>query len=285
MKSRFRLYRRKKGGMFYAHDSETGKQESLGIKDRAEASTLLNARNESFLQPQLNLHIAKAYLAGADSGVSTRTLQDALNASIPKRLWPEVRFQPKRAIMLEEHQRIIVRMKQWWQRRPLKLRLAVWFTAVASGILLGLTPAVYWLIERRLHLEFDRQLQIDWNLIKAHLESDAAGRVRWRPESPAFPDSAGYAASWFDVWSSHEPLLRHWPEGSVQTEQPPLSLQDQMRPFYTLTLDNGLPARTLEQPARRERPTGSRAQPLANSPEHAFHQTAARCLSTFTRPG
>ena len=78
MKNRFRLYRRKKGGMFYAHDSETGKQESLGTKDRAEATTLLNARNESFRQPQLNLHIAKAYLAGTDSGVSTRTWQDAL---------------------------------------------------------------------------------------------------------------------------------------------------------------------------------------------------------------
>lgn len=54
MKNRFWLYRRKKGGTFYAHDSEIGKQESLGTKDRAEATTLLNARNESFRQPQLN---------------------------------------------------------------------------------------------------------------------------------------------------------------------------------------------------------------------------------------
>jgi len=82
MKRRFILYRRKLGGTFYAHDSETGKQESLGTKDRAEATTLLNAKNESFRQPQLNLHIAKAYLAGTDSGVSTRTWQDALNAII-----------------------------------------------------------------------------------------------------------------------------------------------------------------------------------------------------------
>jgi integrase len=180
MKNRFRLYRRKKGGTFYAHDSETGKQESLGTKDRAEATTLLNARNESFRQPQLNLHIAKAYLAGTDSGVSTRTWQDAMNAIIetkdgstkdrwvraakekaldtirsriiletqaeqlfaclkagtvstnvhlrklhnfclamnwlpwpiiPKRLWPEVRFQPKRAITIEEHHLIIEREK------------------------------------------------------------------------------------------------------------------------------------------------------------------------------
>jgi integrase len=168
------------GGVFYVHDSETGKQESLGTRDRAEATTLLNARNESVRQPQLNLQIAKAYLAGTDSGVSTRTWQRALDAIvetksgstqdrwrraaketaldlirhrviietqaehlfaclkagtvsanvhlrklhnfclsmnwlpwplIPRRLWPEVRFQPKRAITIEEHQLIMEREK------------------------------------------------------------------------------------------------------------------------------------------------------------------------------
>jgi hypothetical protein len=39
MQNRHRLYRRKKGGMSYAHDSQTGKQESLGTRDRAEATT------------------------------------------------------------------------------------------------------------------------------------------------------------------------------------------------------------------------------------------------------
>src|SRR5947208_4302787 len=82
MKNRFRLYRRRMGGVFYVHDSETGKQDSLGTRDRAEAKTLLNARNESVRQPQLNLQIAKAYLAGTDSGVSTRTWQNALDAVV-----------------------------------------------------------------------------------------------------------------------------------------------------------------------------------------------------------
>src|SRR6266540_2650105 len=176
MKQRFILYRRKVGGMFYVEDTETRKQESLGTKDRAEAKSLLNARNESVRQPQLNLQIAKAYLAGTDSGVSSRTWQNALDAVIdtkhgstrdrwcraaketaldlirdrviietqaehllaalkagtvstnvhlrklhnfclsmnwlpwpiiPRRLWPEVRFRPKRAITIEEHLLII----------------------------------------------------------------------------------------------------------------------------------------------------------------------------------
>ena len=50
------------GGVFYVHDSATGKQDSLGTRDRAEATTLLNARNESVRQPQLNLLIAVSAL-------------------------------------------------------------------------------------------------------------------------------------------------------------------------------------------------------------------------------
>jgi hypothetical protein len=82
MKNRYRLYRRPKGGVFYSHDSKTGKQEGLGTKDRAEAMVSLNARNESVRQPQVNLQIAKAYLAGTDSGVSTWTWQNALDAIV-----------------------------------------------------------------------------------------------------------------------------------------------------------------------------------------------------------
>ncbi len=81
MKRRFILYRRKLGGTVYVEDTETRKQESLGTKDRAETMSLLNARNESVCQPQLNLQIAKAYLAGTDSGVSNRTWQQALDAT------------------------------------------------------------------------------------------------------------------------------------------------------------------------------------------------------------
>ncbi len=80
MKNRYRLYRRSKGGVFYVHDSQTGKQVSLSTRDRAEASLLLNARNESVRQPQLNLQIARTYLAGTDGGVTTRTWQHAIES-------------------------------------------------------------------------------------------------------------------------------------------------------------------------------------------------------------
>ena len=176
MKRRFILYRRKRGGMFYLEDTQSKKQESLHTKNRADAVSVLNARNESRRQPQLNLQIAKAYLSGTDSSVTTRTWQNAIEAVtnskqganqhrwqtaardnafvpllpriiietpgelllkvlqcgtvstnvflrrlhnfcvdmnwlpwplIPKRQWPVVRFKEKRAVTLEEHQRII----------------------------------------------------------------------------------------------------------------------------------------------------------------------------------
>ena len=57
MKNRYRLYRRKLGGVFYIHDSETGRQESLGTRDRAEATALLNARNESVRHPVVHVRL------------------------------------------------------------------------------------------------------------------------------------------------------------------------------------------------------------------------------------
>lgn len=73
MKNRFTLYRRKQSGVFYVEDTETRKQESLGTKNRAEACALLAARNESVRQPQLNLQIARAYLAASDPEAIKRT--------------------------------------------------------------------------------------------------------------------------------------------------------------------------------------------------------------------
>src|SRR5437764_873132 len=88
MKRRFIIYRRKVGGTFYLEDTQTKKQESLGTKDRSEAEALLHARNEAARQPQLNLQMAKAYLSGTDSGVTTRTWQNAFDAVIETKTGP-----------------------------------------------------------------------------------------------------------------------------------------------------------------------------------------------------
>jgi len=47
MQKKYRLYPRG-NGTYYAEDRETGVRESLGTKNKAEAETLLRAKNEAF---------------------------------------------------------------------------------------------------------------------------------------------------------------------------------------------------------------------------------------------
>lgn len=77
MNARFILFRR--GAVYYCEDTTTRKQSSLKTKDKAEALTLLNARNESFRQPRLNVQIARAYLAAGDPAVNARTWQAVMD--------------------------------------------------------------------------------------------------------------------------------------------------------------------------------------------------------------
>jgi integrase len=79
MKNRYRLISRgSRGATFYSVDTLTGKRRSLGAADRDAAEQIVAAQNQAQRQPSLNLQIARAYLAGSDSGVATRTWREAL---------------------------------------------------------------------------------------------------------------------------------------------------------------------------------------------------------------
>lgn len=76
MKSRFILFNR--AGVYYGEDTVTRKQHSLRTKDEAEAIVPLNAKNESFRQPVLNMQIARAYLTASDPAIAVRTWQTVM---------------------------------------------------------------------------------------------------------------------------------------------------------------------------------------------------------------
>ena len=81
MKTRYRLIRRGvRNNAFYCVDTTTGKRTSLRTDSEAEARKIVEAKNQATRQPVLNLQIAKAYLAGSDSGITTRTWQQAVEA-------------------------------------------------------------------------------------------------------------------------------------------------------------------------------------------------------------
>src|ERR1700760_3399522 len=87
MSTRYRLIQRAhRGGMFYCVDKTTGKRTSLKTTDADEAQQIIAAKNQAERQPVLNLQIAKAYLAGSDNGVATRTWQNAIDAMIASKL-------------------------------------------------------------------------------------------------------------------------------------------------------------------------------------------------------
>jgi integrase len=77
MKQQYKLYRRS-NGRYYAEDTTTGKQSSLGTRDKAEAHRLLHARNEAAYQPAFNKQMAKTYFAAGDPRANTRTWQDVM---------------------------------------------------------------------------------------------------------------------------------------------------------------------------------------------------------------
>jgi integrase len=81
MKTRYRLIRRGvRGGGFYCVDNNTGKRTSLRTGSEDEARQIVQAKNQAERQPVLHLQIAKAYLAGSDNGITTRTWQHAIEA-------------------------------------------------------------------------------------------------------------------------------------------------------------------------------------------------------------
>lgn len=79
MKLRFRLYRRSQSGRSYLQDNLTGRQESLGTVDSAEAVKLCHARNEAMRQPELNVQLARVYLSAGDPAGLNRTWQTAMD--------------------------------------------------------------------------------------------------------------------------------------------------------------------------------------------------------------
>jgi heavy metal sensor kinase len=169
-------------------------------------------------------------------------------------------------------------MKQWWQRRSLKLRITVAFTGVAMGVFLGLTPVIYGLVDHRLRAEFDQQLQFDWNLVHAHLELDGAGGVRWRVESPGKLDSPAYSRTSFDVWSGERLLMSHGPIPRMKAARRPLPSEVEKDVFRTLAQDDGRPARALERSAQ----IGGRTMTLrVIRDESGMHETLREILFSF----
>ena len=86
MKQRFRMYQRGINGRYYIEDNTTGKQESLGTCDKAEALRLVMAKNEADQQPAFNAQIARTYLAAGDPALAKRSWKEVMESFVAARV-------------------------------------------------------------------------------------------------------------------------------------------------------------------------------------------------------
>lgn len=79
MTTRYRLIRRGlRNQTFYCVDNQTGQRTSLRTGCEDEARQIVQAKNQAERQPEINLQIAKAYLAAADAGFVNRTWREVM---------------------------------------------------------------------------------------------------------------------------------------------------------------------------------------------------------------
>jgi hypothetical protein len=79
MKTAYRMYRRKRTGVYYCENNQTREQQSLGTPDKAQAKRLLDAMNQGQQSSALNLQLGKAFITHADPKMATRTWQEAID--------------------------------------------------------------------------------------------------------------------------------------------------------------------------------------------------------------
>ena len=107
MQNKYRLYRRPGRSItYYAEDCSTGKRQSLGTKNEAEAEKLLQAKNEANAQPVLSRELAKAYLHIQDPLFGERTWGDvarlidaAYEGNTKERFQKFIRSQPVKRLL------------------------------------------------------------------------------------------------------------------------------------------------------------------------------------------
>jgi heavy metal sensor kinase len=142
-------------------------------------------------------------------------------------------------------------VSSWWQQQSVKLRLTLWYALALSLVLVFFAVAVYEIVEHRMENEIDRQLRIDFDLVEAQLDLDDSRRIRWSVQGAHGDEGFARLSAWFDVWSEEgQLLLRHWPVPESQIKRPPPAPSGATLQFRDYELEDELPVRLMERPAR-----------------------------------
>lgn len=103
-------------------------------------------------------------------------------------------------------------MNDWWRRRPLRFRLALWYAVVGTLLLAALTATLYLYVAERLARPLDHQLRGDLSEVQQRLAVQPNGRLVWNGRQ--LDERAAWSTQypWLELWNDKGELVyRLWP--------------------------------------------------------------------------
>jgi heavy metal sensor kinase len=115
-------------------------------------------------------------------------------------------------------------MKNWWQRRTIRFRLAVWYAIGGTILLTGFSVTLFFYVAGRMALPLDHQLRRDLAEIQKKLSVRPDNTLLW-DERPIPQNTIWSSESpWFEVWDEHSELVgRYWPFAETRVQRVPLA--------------------------------------------------------------
>jgi two-component system, OmpR family, sensor kinase len=142
-------------------------------------------------------------------------------------------------------------VSHWWRHRSFTARLTIWYVASMCVVLVVFAGIAYEVVEHRLEAELDRQLRIDFDIVEAQLDVKEGGALDWPVIGAHGEEGFARLFAWFEIWSERgELLLRHWPIPENAIHRPLAAPTATSLKFYELNIEQSLPARIMERPAR-----------------------------------
>ncbi|MEO6569514.1 MAG: ATP-binding protein [Opitutaceae bacterium] len=115
-------------------------------------------------------------------------------------------------------------MNGWWRRRPLRFRLALWYTVVGTLLLAALTATLYFYVAKRMARPLDHQLRFDLAEVQGKLAVRPDRQLLWngRPLDARAAWSTQYP--WFELWDDKGALVcRFWPFTENRVQKLPIA--------------------------------------------------------------
>jgi methyl-accepting chemotaxis protein len=143
-------------------------------------------------------------------------------------------------------------MRQWWERRSLRLRLTLWYAITSTIILLAHGGMLLFVVHGRLVSQMDRQLRGDFEMVESRVARDSAGNLRWLgyghdKDELEWEKQAG---PWFEILSpAGSILLREGPSSDWEAISSLTHREDAVAPF-SAEMQRHLHVRVLENNAR-----------------------------------